>query len=74
MPSESHTKGFDVRKEDELFADLPPSLPECAAAFMADVKLATKLLADDSPAWNVEEEEAPPRPDEPPAEAEAGAN
>ena len=38
--SESLTMGFDVREEDdELLADLPPPppLPECAAAFMADV-------------------------------------
>ena len=72
MLSESRTKGFDVHEKDELFVDLPPpSLPLCAAAFMADVYLASKLSADNSPAWNMEEEEAPPRPDELPAEAEA---
>lgn len=38
MLSESRTIGLELlRDDDELFVDLPPTFPECAAAFMAIV-------------------------------------
>lgn len=35
--SESRTMGLELLRDDELLDDFPPPLPECAAAFMADV-------------------------------------